>query len=278
MLKKAEEEIKKYTDALEQARNNLEQKVKERTKELAQANTRLKEADRLKSEFLATMSHELRTPLNSIIGFVGIVSKGIAGEINEEQGKQLSMAYNSAKHLLSLINDILDLSRIESGKLEISMERFKIQEVVSEVSQSLSPLISQRGLRLVTAIPNETPEIYSDRKRVLQVLLNIVNNAVKFTNEGEIKIECNMDNDNLEVSVSDTGIGIKKENMEYLFEAFRQIDGTARRRYDGAGLGLHLCRKLLVLLGGKIWAESEYGKGTKFTFTLPLGFEKGGTT
>jgi len=248
----------------------LEAKVAERTKELAQANIQLKEIDRLKSEFLATMSHELRTPLNSIIGFTGIILQGIAGEINEEQRKQLSMIYESAKHLLSLINDILDLSRIESGKMEVSMERFKIQDVVSEVSQSLSPMISQKNLRLIIEIPDETPEIYSDRKKVLQILLNLVNNAVKFTEKGEIRIKCKFDKDNLEVCVSDTGVGIKEESMKYLFEAFRQVDGTARRRYEGAGLGLHLCRKLVTLLGGKMWAESEYGKGSSFTFTLPL--------
>lgn len=257
-------------EATHKAYEELEAKVVERTKELAQANIQLREMDRLKSEFLATMSHELRTPLNSIIGFTGIILQGTAGEINEEQRKQLSMVYSSAKHLLNLINDILDLSRIESGKMEVSIERFKIQDIVSEVSQSLSPIISQKDLRLITKIPEETPEIYSDRKKVLQILLNLVSNAVKFTETGEVRIECKISNDYLEVSVSDTGIGIRKENMKYLFEAFRQIDGTAQRRYGGAGLGLYLIRKLVTLLGGKIWAESEYGKGSEFTFILPL--------
>jgi PAS domain S-box-containing protein len=270
-----EEERKRAEEALRKIHEELEERVTERTRELAQANIQLKEMDRLKSEFLATMSHELRTPLNSIIGFVGIILHGIVGEINEEQKKQLSMVYSSARHLLSLINDILDLSRIESGKMETSLTRFKIEEVVSEVTQTLSPVISQKGLRLVTEMPDETPEIYSDRKKVLQILLNLVNNAVKFTNEGEIKIDCTVDNHNLEVSVSDTGIGIKRENMSYLFEAFRQVDGSSQRRYEGAGLGLYLCRKLVTLLGGKIWAESEYEKGSRFTFTLPVSPGKG---
>ena len=173
-------------------------------------------------------------------------------------------------NLLGLINDILDLSRIESGKMEISTERSKVQDVVSEVSQSLSPMISQKGLRLVTEMPDETQEIYSDRKKVLQILLNLVNNAGKFTPAGEVRIGYKFDNDNLEVSVSDTGIGIKKENIDYLFEAFRQVDGAAQRRYEGAGLGLYLCKNLVTILRGKIWAESEYGKGSRFTFTLPL--------
>jgi PAS domain S-box-containing protein len=263
-------EKKQTEEALQQAYDGLENKVAERTRELVQANIQLKDVDRLKSEFLATMSHELRTPLNSIIGFVGIILQGIAGEINEEQKKQLSMVYGSAKHLLSLINDILDLSRVESGKMEIAVTRFKIEEVISEVTQTLSPMVSQKGLQLITEMPDETPEIYNDRKKVLQILLNLVNNAVKFTNKGEVRIDCTIDDHNLELSVSDTGIGIKREKMNHLFEAFRQVDGTAQRRYQGTGLGLYLCRKLATLLDGKVWAESLYGKGSRFTFTLPL--------
>jgi len=281
---KLEQQLKEYSE-------QLERKVEERTKalaaankelrtrqeELARANTQLKEMDRLKSEFLATMSHELRTPLNSIIGFTSIILQGIPGEINKEQRKQLSMVYSAARHLLSLINDILDLSRIESGKMEVSMERFKIQGVVSEVAESMSPMISQKDLRLITEIPDETLEIYSDRKKVLQILLNLTNNAVKFTEIGEVRIECKIEDDNLEVSVSDTGIGIKKENIDMLFDAFRQINGTAQRRYEGAGLGLYLCQKLVTLLGGRIWVESEYGKGSRFTFTLPIRLKEKGT-
>jgi len=267
---------KRTEEALRKAYDEMETKVAERTNKLTQTNIQLKELDRLKSEFLATMSHELRTPLNSIIGFTGMILNGMTGEINEEQRKQLSMVYSSGKHLLSLINDVLDLSRIESGKMEVSMEKFKIHDVVSEVYKSLSPMISQKDLRLITEIPDEIPEISSDRKKVFQVLLNLVNNAVKFTQAGEVRIECRSDNDILEMSVSDTGIGIKKENMDMLFEAFRQIDGTARRRYEGAGLGLHLCRNLVTILGGKIWAKSEYGKGSRFTFTLPLRGEERG--
>jgi len=281
---KLEQQLKEYSE-------QLERKVEERTKalaaankelqtrqeELARANTQLKEMDRLKSEFLATMSHELRTPLNSIIGFTSIILQGIPGEINKEQRKQLSMVYSAARHLLSLINDILDLSRIESGKMEVSMERFKIRGVVSEVAESMSPMISQKDLRLITEIPDETLEIYSDRKKVLQILLNLTNNAVKFTEIGEVRIECKIEDDNLEVSVSDTGIGIKKENIDMLFDAFRQINGTAQRRYEGAGLGLYLCQKLVTLLGGRIWVESEYGKGSRFTFTLPIRLKEKGT-
>ena len=182
------EEKRKYAEeALHKMYEELDKKVAERTRELSLANIRLKELDCLKSEFLATMSHELRTPLNSIIGFIGIILKGISGEINEEQRKQLSMVFGSAKHLLSLINDILDLSRIESGKMEISVESFKIDEVVSEIVRTLSPMISQKGLKLVTKISQEIPEIYSDKNKVFQVLLNLANNAVKFTAKGDRK-------------------------------------------------------------------------------------------
>ena len=257
------EQVQRHSD-------ELENQVAERTKELAHANIRLKELDKLKSEFLAMMSHELRTPLNSIIGFVGIILKGIPGKINDEQKKQLSMVYNSAKHLLSLINDILDLSRIESGKMEISMENFKIEDVINEVVQTMSLPIEQKGLKLITEVPDKMPYILSDKKRAFQILLNLVNNAYKFTEKGEIKIECKIESNILKIAVSDTGIGIKNEDMPYLFEAFRQVDGTARRRYQGAGLGLYLCKKLLTLLGGEITAESEYGRGSRFTFKLPI--------
>ncbi len=264
-----EQERKQAVAELRRAHEELEAKVTERTRDLARANRELQEMDRLKSEFLATMSHELRTPLNSIIGFTGIILKGLAGEINQEQEKQLSLVYGSANHLLNLINDLLDLSRIESGKMEVFVTDFRIEEVVSEVAQTLEPMISQKGLQLVTDLTGGIPEISSDRKKIFQILLNLVNNAVKFTDKGEIRVNCTMADHNLVVRVSDTGIGIEQEKMACLFEAFRQIDGSAQRRYEGAGLGLYLCRKLVTLLGGTIGATSEHGQGSCFTFSLP---------
>lgn len=239
-------------------------------KTMEQDNIKIKELERLKSEFLATMSHELRTPLNSIIGFVSMILQGISGDINEEQRKQLSMVHSSSIHLLNLINDILDISKIEAGKMSFSKDRFNIKDVISEVVQNVSPLISKKEVKLITEIPDEIPEVYSDKTRVFQILLNLVSNAIKFTEKGEIRIKCEVDGDKLKISVSDTGKGIKEEDMETLFEAFRQISGSARRRYQGAGLGLYLSKKLVTLLGGEIWVESEYGKGSTFTFTLPL--------
>ena len=258
---------------LEEGREELEARVAERTRELREANEQLKELGRLKSEFLATMSHELRTPLNSIIGFTGILRQGIAGELNAEQLKQISMVYGSAKHLLTLINDLLDLSRIESGRVDIQREPFRCEEVIAEVIASLAPALAGKALKLVSDIPAPLPEVWSDRKRTFQILLNLASNGVKFTEEGEVRIRCVAGGEALEFHVTDTGIGIKPENMALLFEAFRQMDGSAQRRYEGAGLGLHLSRRLAGLLGGDIRAESEYGKGSRFTLTLPLGAE-----
>jgi PAS domain S-box-containing protein len=254
---------------LRRSRDELESRVQRRTAELVRANERLAELDRLKSEFLASMSHELRTPLNSIIGFTGILQQGLAGPINEEQKKQLGLVFGSAKHLLSLINDVLDLSRIEAGKAEIERDSFNFIEIVHEVVDNLAPMANQKKLKIISDLPPAVVMI-SDRKRCFQVLLNLVNNAVKFTEVGEVKIKVRTVRKRLRVSVSDTGIGIKPEQMKLLFEAFRQVDGSARRVYEGTGLGLHLCRKLLSLMKGEISAESKYGEGSSFTFTLPL--------
>jgi signal transduction histidine kinase len=255
--------------ALRQAHDSLEAKVAERTSELAEANERLKEVDRLKSEFLATMSHELRTPLNSIIGFTGILRQGLAGPLTEEQAKQLGLVQGSARHLHTLINDLLDLSRIESGRMEVYHERFRVADVVREVVETLAPMVAQKGLALDTKLDSPSLEIVCDRKKTFQILLNLANNAVKFTEQGQVTIRVGERGQYLHVAVTDTGIGIKPQHMAGLFEAFRQIDGSARRVYEGTGLGLHLCRKLITLLGGEVRAESEFGVGSTFSFTLP---------
>jgi signal transduction histidine kinase/integral membrane sensor domain MASE1 len=257
-------------EALRRAYDELEARVEERTADLAAANERLKELDRLKSQFLATMSHELRTPLNSIIGFTGIMRQGMIGPINDEQKKQLNIVYNSALHLLRLINDLLDLSRIEAGKADLEREPFNFSDVVREVVETLEPLAEHKGLRLVADLPGPTIAMIGDRKRCFQVLLNLANNAVKFTEHGEVRISAREQSDRLSVCVADTGIGIKPEHIGMLFEAFRQVDGSAKRVYEGTGLGLYLCRKLLALMGGEISVESESGHGSRFMFTMPL--------
>ncbi len=256
--------------AVRDARDNLEVKVAARTRELADANERLQELDRLKSQFLATMSHELRTPLNSIIGFTGILRQGLAGPLNPEQLKQLGMVNYSAKHLLGLINDLLDLSRIESGKMETVTERFPLNALVDEVIQTLKPIADQKDLILRSELPASEIELHSDRRKCFQILLNLTNNAVKFTEHGSVIITVQIGPDEVALTVSDTGIGVKPESMERLFEAFRQVDGSARRVYEGTGLGLYLCKQLTTMLGGRISAESEFGFGSRFTFTLPI--------
>jgi signal transduction histidine kinase len=262
-------------EELRRAHDHLEQRVRDRTAELVAANERLLELDRLKSQFLATMSHELRTPLNSIIGFTGLLRQGMAGPVNAEQEKQLGMVYSSGLHLLSLISDLLDLSRIEAGKMELECKTFDFGEVADEVARGLKPIAGAKGLNVAADLAGARLEITGDRKRCYQVLLNVANNAVKFTEHGSVRISAQTSGKMLLVSVTDTGIGIKPEQLPQLFEAFRQLDGSAKRIYEGTGLGLYLCRKLLSLMGGEIKVESEYGKGSRFMFTIPLNLQAG---
>jgi len=263
-------ERKRAEEALREAHLVLEHRVEERTAELSAANDRLKELDRLKSQFLASMSHELRTPLNSIIGFTSLLRRGMSGPLNAEQAKQLGIVQTSAAHLLGLINDLLDVSRIEAGKADLHCEPFDFVEVINEVVRTMQPLAEKKSLPIVLAVHAQTIPMHSDRKRALQILLNLVSNAVKFTAQGTITITATTSPTKLHVEVADTGIGIKSEHLGMLFEAFRQLDGSAKRIYEGTGLGLYLCRKLLSIMGGEISVESEYGKGSRFMFSLPL--------
>ena len=242
-------------------------------KELDEKNQQLQELNRLKSQFLANMSHELRTPLNSIIGFTGIILQRLSGEISNEQRKQLEMVYGSGKHLLSLINDVLDLSRIAVGKMEVTPEVFCLAEVIDSVITMIAPLAKNKNLKVVTTnLPGADFEIYSDKKKVKQILINLLNNAIRYTERGQIEVNTNFppQEDEIEISVSDTGMGIKKKALGYIFDEFRQAEGTVVRDQGGMGLGLSICKKLINLLKGRIWVESEYGVGSKFTFSLPL--------
>ncbi|MFQ5593448.1 MAG: GAF domain-containing protein [Anaerolineae bacterium] len=228
------------------------------------------EADRLKSAFLSTMSHELRTPLNSIIGFTGIMLQGLAGPLNNEQTKQLGMVQSSARHLLDLINDVLDISKIEAGQLELASEPFDMRETIEKVVRAAIPLAEKKGLALIAEVAPEVGQIVSDRRRVEQILINLINNAVKFTEAGEVRVECEVSDGQLVTRVVDTGIGVEPEDTPRLFEPFRQLDGGLTRRHEGTGLGLSICKRLVEMLGGEIWAESEgEGEGSTFAFTLP---------
>ncbi len=263
-------ERRRAEESLRESHDALERRVQERTAELSAANLRLQELDRLKSQFLASMSHELRTPLNSIIGFTSLLRQGLTGPVNEEQTKQLGIVQRSASHLLTLINDLLDVSRIEAGRADLECEPFDFVDVLNEVLRILKPMADRKGLEMIGEAAAPVIPMTGDRKRALQVLLNLTNNALKFTGKGCVRIEASVERDTLRVAVSDTGIGVKAEHIGMLFEAFRQVDGSAKRVYEGTGLGLYLCRKLLRMMGGEIHVESVYGAGSCFTYTMPL--------
>lgn len=256
---------------------SLEQRVAERTAELAVAKERAEAADRLKSAFLATMSHELRTPLNSIIGFTGIVLNGLAGPLNPEQEKQLGMVRSSARHLLELINDVLDISKIEAGEVELRFETVDLQASLEKCIAVVKPSADRKSLPISLNGPGDPVRIVSDRRRVEQILINLLNNAVKFTDAGRIDVAVGIvpasdqgASPSVRIQVKDTGIGIQGKDMACLFQPFRQVDSGLARRHDGTGLGLAICRRLAEMLGGGVAAESEFGKGSVFTVTLPM--------
>ena len=235
----------------------------------AQLYEKAQEADRLKSAFLASMSHELRTPLNSIIGFTGILLQGLVGSLNEEQTKQLKMVQSSATHLLELINDVLDISKIEAGQLVTTEEQFDLRESIEKTIKIAIPLAQKKELDLSSEIDIDIGQITSDRRRVEQILLNLINNAIKFTEKGEVKVISKIKGRCIETSVIDTGIGIKEEDLKYLFKPFQQVNTGLNRQYEGTGLGLAICKRLVEKLGGVIGVKSEWGKGSTFIFTLP---------
>jgi signal transduction histidine kinase len=241
----------------------------EKNRELKIAKERAELSDRLKTTFLLNMSHELRTPLNSVIGFSGILMQQLPGPLNEEQMKQLKMIQSSGCHLLSLINDILDISKIEAGELKPHLESFSVKDVIEEVIRMVWPFAANKNLPVHFINTPGIGNIKSDRKRVHQIILNIINNAVKFTDTGSVNIYCSRDDGYLRVEVSDTGIGIKDEDLDLLFNPFVQLENNLTRKFEGSGLGLSISKKLMEMLQGKISVESEYGKGTRFILLFP---------
>lgn len=243
--------------------------------ELTLAKGAAEAADRMKSAFLATMSHELRTPLNSIVGFSGILLQGLAGPLNEEQTKQLGMVCRSSEHLLALINDVLDLSKIEAGQLPVEREPFDLRASIEKVTESVRALAERRGLALEVAIDPGVGSLMSDRRRVEQVLLNLLSNAIKFTEQGTVRLEATLGEGRVTLRVTDTGSGIRDEDLPRLFKPFSQLDAPLARPQEGTGLGLSICKRLVELLGGEIWVQSEWGQGSTFGLALPLGPEVG---
>jgi len=270
-INKTGSDLKASEKALRKLNDELEEKVNKRTEELARANTQLKELDRLKSMFISSMSHELRTPLNSIIGFTSIILKGMVGKITGEQRKQLTMVKISADHLLELITDVIDVSKIEADKIEIFVEEFNLSDLIQEVKNSLVVIADRKGLEVNLIIP-ESLLISNDKRRVKQIVMNFASNAIKFTEKGRVDIKVEKKNEKVRILVADTGMGIKKEDMKRLFKQFSRIHNTNEQIVEGTGLGLYLSQKMASLLGGSVKAESKYGKGSIFTLTLPLKY------
>ena len=231
---------------------------------------KLKEVDRLKTQFMANMSHELRTPLNSIIGFSRVILKGIDGPLTEMQTTDLTAIHDSGKHLLALINDILDISKIEAGKMELMLEEVEIADLITSVMSTSMAFVKDKPVKLLTDVPEDVPTVLCDGRRVRQVLINLIGNAGKFTEEGFIKVGVTYDNYQVILSVQDTGIGIPQHRIAAVFEQFEQVDSTSTRRYGGTGLGVPLSKKFIELHNGDMWLESEVGEGTTFYFSLPI--------
>jgi signal transduction histidine kinase len=244
---------------------------KHRIEKMGLENEALIQASKTKSEFMMAMSHELRTPLNSIIGFSDILKTKNFGELNEIQGKYIDNIHLSGTNLLMIINDILDLSKVEAGKIDLSIEKISISHVLNELIAIFEDIANQKKIKVITEIDPGLDPIEADRNRIKQVLFNLISNAIKFSNHDRVvTISAKKEGDTVQFSVSDTGIGIKEEDIGRLFKEFEQIDSGASRQYGGTGLGLVISKKLIELHGGKIWVKSKYGEGSTFTFTLPI--------
>ena len=276
-LTEAVEKARLY-EQLKQASAELERKVQEATAELAEQNELLRrqhialeQASALKSQFLANMSHEFRTPLNAILGYTHMLLNGVTGAVTDPQRRSLTRIDSNSRHLLALINDILDITRIEAGRMPLTITRFAVAELVAEVMMELEPIIKRSNLDVRTRISAGVPVIHTDRQKVKQIVLNLLSNALKFTAEGSVTIRASYDARNrmVVIAVRDTGVGIAEEDQAKVFEDFRQLDSSPARGYGGTGLGLAICRRLSQMLGGTIELSSRPGEGSTFTLRLP---------
>jgi len=277
--------VKRVTSSSTKLEKEIQRKnllLKERIKLiklLERANRKLRELDSLKSNFLANMSHELRTPMNSIIGYTDLLIDRIDGPVNDEQEKSLNRIATNSKHLLQLINDILDISKIESGKGHLKVNLLNPMALIESVAPTFEPLLQDKGLTFSYDLEDNLPSLFGDEDMIRQVLVNLLSNAVRFTHQGGITVTCRQSDRGVsptnkpifaEICVEDTGVGIKEEDLGSVFDKFVQVDLTTVRQHKGTGLGLSIARALVALHKGMIWATSEYGKGSKFCFTVPL--------
>src|SRR6185437_7195216 len=270
-------ENERLYEALKQLNGELEERIAAATADLEQQNERLvwqsvelAKANKLKSDFLASMSHELRTPLNAVIGYSALLVDGLAGVLNEAQLNYVARSRAAAQHLLSLINDILDLAKIEAGKMPVNVEIVALSELIGEVAQQVEPMVATKRLAFTTDVDAACPRIESDKTKVKQILLNLLSNAVKFTNQGRVALSVRGEGDCVRIDVADTGVGIKPEELDTIWEDFRQLDQSRTRSVGGTGLGLSITRRLTQQLGGRVSVASVFGQGTTFSVHLPL--------
>jgi signal transduction histidine kinase len=252
----------------------LDAEQRRAAQELNALNLKLEQASKAKSEFLANMSHELRTPLNAILGFTEMLSDGLYGSVAHEFKEPLADIQTNGRHLLRLINDVLDLSKIEAGRMELAFSEYSADEVVGTVRTSLRSLAEEKGLDFKASVDQGLPQVmYGDAKRITQCLLNLAGNALKFTKQGGVTIRAARDGDFVRYSVSDTGIGIPHDQVDAVFTEFKQVDATITREFGGSGLGLSITKKFVEMHGGRIWVESRLNEGSTFHFTIPLKAE-----
>jgi len=265
-------------EQLKEASDELERKIQAATSDIAQQNEllrrqaiELEQASQLKSQFLANMSHEFRTPLNAMLGYTSMLLQGVAGDLAPQAKRQLGRIESNGRHLLTIINEILDISRIEAGRMPLQLSTFKVTELVSEVRSELEPIILRSKLPVHVHVDKGLPSVRSDRQKVKQILLNLLSNALKFTHHGSITIAAKLGRDKtMQLSVADTGIGIAAADHDRIFEDFRQLDNSPTRAYGGTGLGLSICRRLAQMLDGKLTMQSQLGRGSTFTLSLPI--------
>jgi PAS domain S-box-containing protein len=276
--REAIEKAKLY-EQLKQASDELERKIQAATADIAQQNEllrrqaiELEQASALKSQFLANMSHEFRTPLNAMLGYTSMLLQGVAGSIDPAVRRQLARIESNGRHLLTIINEILDISRIEAGRMPLQFAQVKVPELIGEVRAELEPIILRTRLTVTTQLDRDLPALATDRQKVKQILLNLLSNALKFTHHGSVTIAArrNPRDRTISLLVSDTGIGIAPADQDRIFEDFRQLDNSPTRAYGGTGLGLSICRRLAQMLDGRISVQSQVGKGSTFTLTLPI--------